>query len=336
MKLPAKKTVRISIYALLVVLVASVVYNIYDNHRFLVAEQEITIARLPESFDGFRILQITDLHGRYYGEGQAELIRAINGLDFDMIALTGDMSSSERAESVGSSQAVLDLLDGIHNKEHVYWIDGNVGPHAIKRADGLLTGDLTEIGMVLQARGCKILTLPDAIERESDTIWVTPEMSRIQLEMYRSFLNDDTWRKKHAEAVDQVQAYYDRAERAFQEVDQNGEVKIMLNHMPKQTNLTEAERAPNGDLDYDLILAGHYHGGQMRLPLFGAVYAPSPTTGINNSGFFPKQSDVKGVSFYGTTPQYVSTGLGASGHFRLMNYRLFNTPEINLITLKRP
>ncbi len=321
---------------MLALLVASVVYNIYDNQRFIVAEQEITIDRLPEFFDGFRILQITDLHGRYFGQGQADLIQAINALNFDMIALTGDMNGSESDESLSSSQAVLDLLDSIQNKEHVYWVDGNAGPHASESADGLLTGNLTEIGTILQARGCKVLTFPDAIRRGSDTIWVTPEMSRINLEMYRSFLNDETWREKHAEEADQVQAYYDRAERAFQAIGQNDEVKIMLNHTPKQTNLTEAERALNGDLDYDLILAGHYHGGQIRLPLIGAVYAPSPTTGVNNSGFFPKQSDVKGVSYYGNMPQYVSTGLGSSGHFRLTNYRLFNTPEINLITLKRP
>ncbi len=330
-----RRTARTILYALLAVLVVSVVYNIYDNHRLIVVEREIVVERLPESFDGFRILQISDLHSRSFGEGQADLVQAINRLDYDMIALTGDMNSGDRDESAGRSKAILNLLDGIENKEHVYWIDGNTGPHAIASVDGLQTGSLTEIGVVLQSRGCRILSLPEAIRRSDDQIWVTPEMSKTNLSMYQSFLSDENWREKHAEDVKQVQVYAERAERALQAIH-NGEVKILLAHAPKQTNLTEAELALNGDLDYDLILAGHYHGGQIRLPLIGAVYIPSPTSGINSSGFLPKQSDVKGVSFYGNTPQYVSAGLGASGHIRWLKFRLFNTPEINLITLRRP
>ncbi len=331
-----RRTARTILYALLAVLVVSVVYNIYDNHRFIVVEREIVVERLPEFFDGFRILQISDLHSRSFGEGQADLAQAINALDYDMIALTGDMNSGDRDESVDRSKAILNLLDGIENKEHVYWIDGNTGPHAIESVDGLETGSLTEIGAVLQSRGCKVLSLPEAIRRSDDQIWVTPELSKVKLSMYQSFLSDENWRKNHAEDVEQVQDYVERAERAFQAIYKNGEVKILLTHAPKQTNLTEAELALNGDLDYDLILAGHYHGGQIRLPVIGAVYIPSPMSGINNSGFLPKQSDVKGVSFYGNTPQYVSAGLGASGHIRWLNFRLFNTPEINLITLRRP
>jgi predicted MPP superfamily phosphohydrolase len=47
----------------LVVFAGSIVYNIYDNQRFIVVQQKTAIDRLPESFDGFKILQISDLLG---------------------------------------------------------------------------------------------------------------------------------------------------------------------------------------------------------------------------------------------------------------------------------
>lgn len=45
-----------------------VVWNIYDNQRFVVTEQTVTLDDLPNSFDGYHILQISDLHGKYFGE----------------------------------------------------------------------------------------------------------------------------------------------------------------------------------------------------------------------------------------------------------------------------
>jgi uncharacterized protein len=334
--LKLKKKAAAILFLLLVVLTGSVFYNIYDNHRFLIVEQEIDIERLPPSFDGFRILQISDLHGSYFGENQADLVRAINSIEYDMIALTGDMNAStEIVDSLENSKAVLDLLDGIVNKETVFWIDGNAGPYAIESYVGAMTGDLTPIGTVLQAKGCKILTLPHALTRGNERIWITPEMSEIGFSFHFHSLSPDDAYVGGKENYDRIQSFLQKSYQSYQDINGNGEAKILLIHTPKQTNSTAEEREQGGDLDYDLILAGHYHGGQLRLPLIGALYIPAPTAGINNSGYFPAQNDVKGLSYYGRVPQYVSAGLGASGHIRLASFRLFNTPEINLITLRR-
>ena len=54
-----------------------VVWNIYDNQRFVVTEQTVTLDDLPNSFDGYHILQISDLHGKYFGENQLDLLSSI-------------------------------------------------------------------------------------------------------------------------------------------------------------------------------------------------------------------------------------------------------------------
>lgn len=337
-----KKAFRFVFFLLLAAAVL-IIYNIYDNQRFIVVEQEISIARLPESFDGFRILQISDLHGRFFGEHQADLIAAINVLDYDMIAFTGDMNeSSTPGDTPETTRALLDLLYGITDKAHVYWVDGNAGPYATEGYAGARTGDATPIGRLLREKGVTLLVLPQPITRGADTIWIAPDMTEMGYDSaYRSRRMDDPVFGGR-ENYDRVMAFYEQSYASFQQLNGNGEVKILLMHEPRQLNLTADEREMWGELDYDLILAGHYHGGQLRLPLIGALYIPSPTTGFNNSGFFPDQKAVKGLSWlesdsaYGDTPQYVSAGLGASGHVRPLAFRLFNTPEINVITLTRP
>jgi len=319
----------------LVIFIGIVIYNIYDNNRFIVVEEKIVIDRLPKSFENFKILQISDLHGAYFGKNQENLIKEINKLDYDMIAFTGDMNSSVAVnDSEENSKAILKLIDGIKNKEYMFWVDGNAGPYALENVNGAYTGELTDMGKVLNKKGVKILALPYSISRGKEKIWITPEMSKSLFEMY---MQEETpelvkW-FEGKEKFDKIQTHYKESYKQLNELYGNGEVKIMLNHYPKQLNLTTKEIKSLGDLDYELILAGHYHGGQWRLPFIGALYIPSPTAGVNG-GYFPAQHAAKGLSYYGNAQQYVSAGLGASSNVPFTNFRLFNTPEINLITLK--
>ena len=80
-----------------------------------------------------------------------------------------------------------------------------------------------------------------------------------------------------------------------------------------------------------MVLAGHYHAGQWRIPFYGALFVPDAFSGLY---LFPNQDEVKGLITWGDTNQYVSAGLGASSSCKFLQFRLFNTPEINLLTLK--
>ena len=90
--------------------------------------------------------------------------------------------------------------------------------------------------------------------------------------------------------------------------------QILLSHRPE---LIE-EYAKQG---YDLVLSGHAHGGQIRLPFVGGVIAP-------HQGFFPKYTE--GIHRLDNTTLVISRGLGNS----LFPLRIHNRPELILITLE--
>ncbi len=84
--------------------------------------------------------------------------------------------------------------------------------------------------------------------------------------------------------------------------------------------------SPNRIIHYskgveDLILTGHTHGGQIRLPLLGSIIAPG-------QGLFPKYD--KGLFQLKGTPLYIDSGLGNS----TIPVRLFNRVQISNITIK--
>ncbi len=237
-------------------------YNIYDNNRIKIVEQDIKIDNLPESFNNFTILQITDLHGKYFGENQKKLVDKINSIDYDMIAITGDIKNKHE----DNIDAFLDMMKGINNKENVFFVMGNADDEKFKKD--------------IKNSGCNMLENPYELKRGNDSLWMN--------------------------------------EFVFTQPFEADGVKIGLTHIPIES-----------DMGYDLVLSGHYHGGQYRIPFYGALFVPD----INGNGFLPKQSEVSGLVNRNGYVEYISRGLGSSSSIEALEFRLFNTPELNVIKL---
>ncbi len=317
---------------LLLVFISLGVYIGYDNSQIHVAKQEIFLENLPEAFDGFTILQISDLHGKFFDKKQLKLINAVNRLDYDMAAFTGDMNLYE-SSNAKESAAVLTLINGMQNRELLFWVDGNTGPYAMESKGGSRTGRLTEMGEILSAPeyGCKVLLEPYALQQTGQRIWIVPELSEAGLKAGYDGLDETA--AGGADSLALMKAYGQSSRAWLNRLKDNGEIKILLTHLPLPTDLTEDQWQSMGHLDYSLILAGHYHGGQYRIPGYGALYLPGANGG--QGVWFPDQKDVMGLSQVNGIPQYISAGLGAGFGIRILNFRVFNTPELNLITLRR-
>ena len=109
------KKKRILLLLLLSILVI-VIYNIILNNMVEVVHTNVEIESLPEEFQDFKILQLTDLHNKIFMNDQKYLIDKINSIDYDILVITGDMSDYNDIEK---SDGFIKLLDGINNKNNI-------------------------------------------------------------------------------------------------------------------------------------------------------------------------------------------------------------------------
>lgn len=106
---------------ILALIAAAAAFLIKDSRDDLeISRYEVKSQKLPESFDGFKIVQLSDLHGAEFGEDGMELVEKVKELEPDIIALTGDFVTDE-----GDLAAVKKLAGRLTELCPVYFISGN-------------------------------------------------------------------------------------------------------------------------------------------------------------------------------------------------------------------
>lgn len=106
---------------ILALIAAAAAFLIKDSREDLeISRYEVASQKLPESFDGFKIVQLSDLHGAEFGEDGMALVDKVGSLEPDMIALTGDFVTDE-----GDLAAVEKLAARLVKLCPVYFISGN-------------------------------------------------------------------------------------------------------------------------------------------------------------------------------------------------------------------
>lgn len=106
---------------ILALIAAAAAFLIKDSREDLeISRYEVNSKKLPESFDGFKIVQLSDLHGAEFGEDGMELVEKVKELEPDMIALTGDFVTDE-----GDLAAVKKLAGRLTELCPVYFVSGN-------------------------------------------------------------------------------------------------------------------------------------------------------------------------------------------------------------------
>lgn len=243
---------------------------------------------MPAAFDGFRIVQISDLHNQRIGPNQARLLELVRLAHPDLIAITGDLTYHGK----WTTQSILNLARHLAGLAPVYFVTGN---HDIRSS--YLSGMLK----LLENVGVQVLAGKSVIVKRGEEFIVVAGIDDPDI-FYEK-------RKSRAQAIDQ----WKTALATLHDSIQPGYYTLLLSHRPELI-------ASYVDLGFDLVLAGHAHGGQIRLPFIGAIYAP-------NQGFFPRYTS--GMHSMGGTKMIVSRGLGKS-HFPL---RIFNRPELVIVRL---
>ncbi len=113
-----KKVLRILTVPLVLALLALGVW--LGNNVLQTDEYTFSSAGLPAAFDGFRVVQLSDLHGKQFGEGNARLVAAVAAAKPDLIALTGDFVDAQ-----SSVDDVVPLVEGLVALAPTYYVTGN-------------------------------------------------------------------------------------------------------------------------------------------------------------------------------------------------------------------
>lgn len=256
-----------------------------ENNQIDTTAVTVQSDKLPAAFDDYTILQIADLHGKSFGSRQKYLLKKIDNLQPDLILMTGDLIDSRRD---GEADALL-LMEKLTADYPVYFVTGN---HEVRRNFTILP-KLEQLGVTV----LRNTSVP--LEREGQFI----ELLGI----------DDPTTTRWSEGLQEPDGIRQSLDQAQSAVDTSA-FQLLMAHRPEYLPLY-AER------NMDLVLSGHAHGGQIRLPLTDGMYAPG-------QGFFPELT--AGQHTIEQTKMIISRGLGNS----LFPFRIFNHPELIVVTLR--
>jgi len=257
-----------------------------ERHWIEVSPREALIPGLPQAFDGFRIAQISDIHMDEYTEPffVRDVVRRVNSLSPDAVFLTGDFVTSEFAPqkfAIGAAWQCAGILDHLTCRAR-YAVLGNhdvmIGTKAV--SDALTANAITVL---------RNSYLP--LERAGGRIWLAGLGDPLQGLPDPEVTIPPSIRNIPREPV------------------------ILLCHAPDYVD--DLLRLPSGRA-VSLMLAGHSHGGQVRLPLIGPLVLPEMG-----------RKYVEGWFRFGQLQLHVNRGIGSVG----VPFRLNCPPEISLLTL---
>uniref|UniRef100_UPI0028B0A96F metallophosphoesterase n=1 Tax=Exiguobacterium sp. TaxID=44751 RepID=UPI0028B0A96F len=92
-----------------------------ENNIIDVSQVTVASSRLPEAFNGYRVVQVADLHGKTFGNEQQRLLKKINQAEPDLIVMTGDLIDSRR----NGEEAALTLMKALVDGYPFYFVTGN-------------------------------------------------------------------------------------------------------------------------------------------------------------------------------------------------------------------
>ena len=258
---------------LLLIGVLIFMYARFIGTRFLnIKEYAIYDTVLPETFDGLKIVHLTDIH---YGtivnaKNLTNIVNQINQLKPDIVVFTGDLYDESIVLNDKIVNEIVTCLKNINSTLGKFAVAGN---HDY--SNDLFAQIITDSGFTY-------------LENSSQIIY---DENNTPLEIIGF---DDAWKGNPNYNIPLSNNY-----------------KIVLVHEPDEIS----KILP---LNVNLVLAGHSHGGQIRLPFIGALYTPNGSKNYKNDYYE-----------FTNTKMYISYGIGTS----VLKIRLFNQPSINFYRL---
>lgn len=258
-----------------------------ERHWIDVVERDVTLSGLSSEIEGMRVVQISDIHMDDFTEPffLRDVVERINQLKPDAVFLTGDFVTSAKAPNTTAHEAAWQCARILADLEckRLYAILGN---HDVNSGASEVYDALNKSGIIVLRNSY----LP--IERGNGRLWLA--------------------------GLDDAMVGHPNLDIAIPERIRNvrNEPVILMCHEPDYATVIQAHPAGQS---VDLMISGHTHGGQVRLPFIGALVLP-PLGRLFVEGLFE----------LGRMKLYVNRGIGTIQ----VPFRFDCPPEITLFTLR--
>lgn len=277
-----KKLIKFLIFVFFVVVLIYGYAYFIGTKGLIVKEIKITNKNIPNYFHGLKIAHISDVHyGRIINDKNIEtIVKKINLLKPDIVVITGDLLDRDRELSEENKKTLIENL----NK-----IEVTIGKYAIAGNHDYVYGINQWEKIIEESNFINLNDTYDLVYNNG----ITP----ILINGMSSNLQNKTTINEKLKEVQKI----------LKEEKSKPIYNIMIMHEPDYIEKFEYEQ-------FDLILAGHSHNGQIKIPLIGAIVTP-----VGAKKYYDEYYNL------GKTDLYISSGLGTSGY----DIRLFNKPSFN-------
>lgn len=280
------------ILSLFIILICGGIYysRYIATSGLIVKEYKVTNSQIPESFHGTKVIHISDLHYKttYFKDDVQKMVDKINQLKPDIVVLTGDLLDKNTTYQNNDFTELATVLKEIDTTIGKYAITGNHDTKYTEWETIIKHSDFTNLN-------------------DHYDIMYKNSLNPILISGLSSNLNN---LKDINERLKETTDYLE-TNKGLEQKDNIPSYHILLIHEPDYLNEIDYQQ-------FQLILGGHSHNGQVTIPGVGAIVLPKGA-----------KTYYKGHYQLDETELFISSGLGTSHS----PYRFFNKPSINLYRL---
>ncbi|VVM35005.1 predicted phosphohydrolase [Terribacillus sp. AE2B 122] len=223
----------------LIAIIALVFFFYFQNNSIVITESTISSKRIPASFNDYKIVQLSDLHSKTFGNRQNVLVEKVSNTNPDLIVFTGDLVDSKNYNEDTSLNLIRELI----HIAPIYFVTGNHEWWSGKF--DILEKELNDIGV-------KVL------RNTNDVISKGDEKIQIIGIDDPAYVNDSYTERSITEGA---------IENSVEGMEDDY-FKILLSHRPEFLSIYSK-------YGIDVVFSGHAHGGQVRIPFVGGLVAPN-------------------------------------------------------------
>ena len=271
------------VFFIILLIFIVIVWLIWSNKTVKTTDITVSSNNLPTEFNDYKIAHISDLHNAEFGEKNSKIIDILKNQNPDIIAVTGDLVDSNHT----NIDIAVSFMKQAVKIAPCFYVTGN---------HEAWTEQYNELESKLIECGVNVL---------HDTYF---DLEKNGAKIKLVGIDDPSFTKGYELTEESI------IETKLKEFELEDSYTILLSHRPEYF-----KTYVNSNID--LVLTGHAHGGQFRLPFIGGLVAP-------NQGLFPKYDS--GLFTENNTNMVVSRGIGNS----IIPVRINNRPEVIIIKLQ--